>query len=263
MKRLIFLLLLATTAAAQESVAKRRLVSELLQVIDAKEQLRTSFEIAMSGPDGVETAEDAEARQLSDRIFTRVDYDRYFAEALVPLFEERFTEEDLQTLVDFFRTKAGQKYAALQPRLGLGTAGLDAIRAASEVVRQEVDAEKRAKYPWLPTVEDLQVIAVAVESYATDANTYPNVTFDQLRSELAPTYILEIPAADVWGTPYFYIANAEHYRIVSAGADRRFEAGSRQLEEAPEPRFSDDPEADIIFQDGVFVQAPPGAEHRD
>lgn len=264
MKRLIFILLMATTAAAaQESAAKRRLISELLQVVDAKEQLRTSFETAMASPEGVETAPDAEARRLSDRLFTRIDYDRYFAEALVPLFEERFTEDELRTLIDFFRTKTGQKYAALQPRLGLGSAGFAAIQAAAAEVQKEVEAEERAKHPWLPTVEDLRSIATAVESYATDTNRYPDVAFDDLPRELAPTYILELPMTDVWGTPYFYIGNAEHYRVVSAGADRRFEPDSRRLEEAPESRFSDDPDADIIFQDGAFVQAPQGAEHRD
>jgi hypothetical protein len=78
---------------------------------------------------------------------------------------------------------------------------------------------------------------------------------------ISPTYIRNVPKVDGWGTPFVYVGNAKHYRIISAGADRRTEWSSRQISESGvEPRPTDDPDADIVFQDGSFIQYPAESE---
>ena len=110
------------------------------------------------------------------------------------------------------------------------------------------------------TMADMRSLAISVEAYATDHNKYPNVTLERLEQLISPVYIKYVPTLDAWLTQFFYIADdADHYRFVSAGADGTFEAASRQLGPAPsEGKGTKDPNADIIFQDGMFIQYPEG-----
>ncbi len=105
---------------------------------------------------------------------------------------------------------------------------------------------------------EIRTLATSIEAYATDHNRYPDVTFDELSKLISPIYILNVPMADRWGTTFLYVANGDNrYRFVSAGADRKFEETSRTLgEPQPEKRAMDDPNADIIFEDGIFIQYP-------
>lgn len=105
---------------------------------------------------------------------------------------------------------------------------------------------------------DMRSIAVALETYATDTNLYPEVAFEELEQFLVPTYIRELPKVDAWGTPFWYAGNSDRssYRIVSAGADRQFEHNSRHIGPADEGPFYGD-SSDIIFQDGTFTRFPP------
>ena len=263
MKRAILLLLIATTASAAERSPKRQLIAELLQTIDARTQLRATFDLAAAAmfpafDSGVvpDPEAQAKARQLQDRVYARIDYEKLFDETYAPLIDARFSEDELRALIQFLRTKPGQKFAALQTQLALNAASMEAIRAASNAVQQELDDEDRVRRPWRRTIDDITAIATAVESYIVDTDQYPNVAFEELPQKLAPTYILSVPQTDIWGTPYFYIDNGHSYRIVSAGADRRFEWTSRQLDGVVEPRPNREPGADIIFQDGLFVQSP-------
>ena len=67
----------------------------------------------------------------------------------------------------------------------------------------------------------------------------------------------KLPREDAWGTPYAYVSDGTNYRIISAGADGKFEWDSRKLDlENTTLRLTDAPEADLIFQNGAFVQAP-------
>lgn len=112
------------------------------------------------------------------------------------------------------------------------------------------------------TMADMRSLAISVEAYATDHNKYPKVTFEELEQLISPVYIRYVPTLDAWLTQFFYIADdADHYRFVSAGADRTFEAASRELgQPASEGTGVKDPNADIIFQDGMFIQYPEGAK---
>jgi len=105
---------------------------------------------------------------------------------------------------------------------------------------------------------DLRTLAISIEAFATDNNHYPDVTLDELQGLLSPVYVKTMPMSDRWGTPFLYVGDGhDRYRFVSAGADRRFEESSRILGASqPETRATDDPAADIIFEDGIFIKYP-------
>lgn len=109
---------------------------------------------------------------------------------------------------------------------------------------------------------DMRSLAISVEAYATDYNKYPKVTFEELEQLISPVYIRIVPTLDPWLTPYFYISDdGDHYRFVSAGADGKFEPASRELgPPVAEGKAVTDPNADIIFQDGLFLQYPEAAK---
>ena len=110
------------------------------------------------------------------------------------------------------------------------------------------------------TLQDIRVIATAVEARATDTNEYPKVTYDELVPLVQPVYVRKAPLVDPWGTPYWYVADGRNYRFVSAGADRTFEPGSKKLDLNDEgKRATDNLDADIIFQNGTFLQYPKSA----
>jgi hypothetical protein len=283
MRRIFFLLLLilACTAVADERAEKRQLLSELLEVIDAKALMQTSFSNflttlatgfreSQSDPEDVpeeirasieesRRREEEEMHRFREQMYAQIDYARYFDEVYAPILEEEFTAAELRELIAFFKTKHGQKFARVLPRFGIGAdpKGFRFIDEAATAAQKEIAKAEETKHPEKKTMAALRTIATALEARATDVDNYPNVTFDELEALLAPTYIREMPKVDSWGTPFFYIGDGQHYRVVSAGADKRFEWSSRHLELTNiEMRWSDDPDADIVFQDGNFLQAP-------
>lgn len=283
MKRAIFVLFLfiATAALGDERAEKRQLASELLEVIDAKALTQTSFENVMTAfgamidesRGGAEIPEEyrvqfeeeqrkerERVREFQERMFARFDYTKYFDETYVPLLESQFTAGELRQLIDFFKTKHGQKFAKLLPRLGVGT-NMRMIQDAAVATQKEMEKAEAAKYPWRETMADMRSLATAVEARATDLNEYAKVAFDELEALIAPTYIRTVPKVDSWGTPFLYVSDGEHYRFVSAGADKHFEWSSRHLDlTTTEPRFPESLDADIIFQDGNFLQSPKAAQ---
>jgi hypothetical protein len=112
------------------------------------------------------------------------------------------------------------------------------------------------------TIGDVKALATAVESYAIDNNRYPSATSAaELPAFLSPAYIPVTPVADAWNTPYVYAVSTDgmHFRIVSAGSDRSFEEGTRTTptsEAMPPVRVVDGFAADIVYQDGRFLQVP-------
>ena len=107
------------------------------------------------------------------------------------------------------------------------------------------------------TTSNMRTLAQSVEALATDTNEYPVLSFDDLSNVVSPRYIKAVPKLDAWGNPFFYIGDGDHYRFVSAGADGKFEEGSRALDlTASEPRAVDSAATDIIYQDGRFLQYP-------
>jgi uncharacterized protein DUF2059 len=252
----VLLSLFATTSFAEDPrLAKRNAIRETLKVIDAKSLMESMLAMTFVGA-SIADCDPA----LLDRVFARLDYPSYADDVYSPALDSAFTTEELQELAAFFKTKSGQKIVKLY-------AGLSASMTMSaqrlESIAHEIRAEEAQ--PWKRSMDDLRAVATAAEAYATDENKYPQVeSYGELRPILSPTYILKMPEADAWGTPFAYVVSADgrHYRFVSAGADHRFEAESFQIEEVPEQvqgRVTAGADADIIFQDGTFVQFPAAA----
>ena len=87
------------------------------------------------------------------------------------------------------------------------------------------------------TKVDLRAISTAAEAYFTDHGEYPQAkTMEDLRAKLSPGYLESVPMTDGWGTPFAYRASrgrSGHYRVVSAGPDRKFDPTSLDLDKRP------------------------------
>jgi len=84
------------------------------------------------------------------------------------------------------------------------------------------DAE-RARW----TYYDMRSIQTAIEAYATDHNRYPDVKdMSALLPLVQPIYIMTLPTHDAWGHPYRIETTEKSYRIISAGADGKFDESS-------------------------------------
>jgi general secretion pathway protein G len=117
------------------------------------------------------------------------------------------------------------------------------------------------------SMADIRLIATAWESRAADAQSYlvsgftfptAPVTFDDLYGALSPTYIRQLPRYDGWGKPFEFGAgpSSKLYGIRSAGSDGIYEGDTYALGEASNP------DCDIVFGGGNFVQYPSVAQGR-
>jgi Type II secretion system (T2SS), protein G len=127
---------------------------------------------------------------------------------------------------------------------------------STDIIRSKETDLKMAK----ETMNRLRQVAIAVEEYAVEQNAYPiATTIDELIVLVDPRHVKILPRVDAWGTGFSYEVATDHthYRLMSAGADRSFQPerlhtpiGSWR----PGPRG--DLAADIVFEDGAFVQWP-------
>ncbi len=249
----LLLLAFAMSSFAEDSrIARRDAIRELLKTLDAKTLTQSMFDLffAVGEACGADWS-------LRERLFARLDYVSYSEEVYGPVFDGTFSDSELRQLITFFKTPAGQKVVRLFPELAFNM-----LRNGDKIASIAREIEEERSEPWEKTMEDLRTVATAAEAYATDENRYPIAgAYEDLGAILSPTYIKTLPEADAWGTPFVYVSSpdGQHYRFVSAGADKRFETGSDRVETLPEDfagRSSDNLEADIIFQDGIFVQFP-------
>ena len=291
MKRPLAVVLIAVLAfplaAADDRALKRQLIGELLEVMDAKALTQASFDLLfsrmteMAGMHGGEAELDDEARAqweaakkrqqaemsaFRERLFTRIDYAKYAEEIYAPLFDRNFNVAELQELLAFYKTKTGQKTVKMLPDLAVGglLQGSVLLQQQAADIAEELEKEQEAKHPWKKAMSDLRTLATCVEAYATDRNEYPKVaTLDELQPVLQPTYVRTMPKVDPWGTPYSYVSDGQSYRFASAGADKRFDWSAKHLDKSAgvEMRYVESDDADIIFQDGNFVQAPAAAKN--
>ena len=116
---------------------------------------------------------------------------------------------------------------------------------------------------------DMRMVALAIEAYTIDhGDAYPPSGYESLKPLLEPTYVKKMPALDMWKHPYAYILSDDHrtYRIVSAGADKTFEPDSLRIvpndNGQPPTIYRDRLEDDLIFENGVFIQAPVQAKEK-
>lgn len=275
-----FAILFALPSFGEEDprTEKKRLIAELIEVIDAKRLTQASFEVLLGNLQRVSMAEVEDEAQkermrkenermnaFRDRLYTRIDYAKLTDEVYAPMFDKSFTNAELKDLIVFFKTRTGQKLVAMLPEFGVGglMQGNAILQQAVQATSEEMEKEENEKHPWRKTMADMRTLATALEARATDENDYPNVQLDALEPLLTPIYVKTMPKVDAWGTPFLYVADGEHYRIVSAGADKRFDWNARQLElDVQAPRVMQDLDGDIIFADGNFIQLPKESQQQ-
>jgi hypothetical protein len=101
------------------------------------------------------------------------------------------------------------------------------------------------------TVARLEAIGTRLEAYRIDHSRFPAaLTSTELIGALSGSGPLRRDLLeDAWGMPFRYEAAPEgdHYRLLSAGADRVFE---REVE----PGDTDDPDDDQVLADGELVR---------
>lgn len=130
-----------------------------------------------------------------------------------------------------------------------------------EAVSPAVGDEEAARR----TMGYMRSLATAVEAYAVDFDRYPpsgssdgtiaagrGARMDRtLAGYVSPTYIRRAPLSDGWNSWFIYECDAEgsHYQFQSAGKD-----GLLQTSQAI--GATTDPNADLIYRDGQFVQWP-------
>jgi hypothetical protein len=123
--------------------------------------------------------------------------------------------------------------------------------AAALVLPNLLTAGDRDKQ--LRTVADMRAIAAAIDSFAEDhGDTMEAQDIGELRRTLEPRYLRSFPSKDAWGHSFLFERFDDGgYRIRSYGRDGL-------ADDAPGGP-TDHLDADIILEDGAFVQWP---EHR-
>ena len=100
----------------------------------------------------------------------------------------------------------------------------------------------------LGTRANMRAIAVAAEVYAMDYGAYPaGNNVEDLRDELEPNYIPELPATDGWGHRFGWVTDGSSMRIVSGGPDGTIDPANLELNA---PRRGDD----LVFQESEFLE---------
>jgi type II secretion system protein G len=116
------------------------------------------------------------------------------------------------------------------------------------------------------TMADIRTIATAWEARATDQNSYAaagyswpasDITYTELSTRLAPTYVKTLPQNDGWSNPYGFAnsTDGQVYAIRSRGKD-----GSFNSSQAVGPTTTFD--SDIVYSNGSFVCFPEGIQAR-
>jgi len=267
MRRLAVVLLVAAAipalADSPPSAKHQELVEQILKLSHVDENVRFIVDTMLEqlGKDGTGVSMDmGRYRQL---VREKIDFKQFVRDVYGPLYAKYFTEQQLADLVAFYKSPTGQRMVTVLPQIER-----DAMKSAGEelqekflAIARQVQEEQQRRRPSEQTMADMREVATAAESWAVDHDDLypPSTTWAELRKELEPTYIKELPLKDGWGNDFVWIVSQDrkHYRIVSAGADKAFDADSRRIA-APskEVKLSDRLEDDIVYADGMFVQAP-------
>jgi hypothetical protein len=134
-----------------------------------------------------------------------------------------------------------------------------ALYQSSPDPRTPAPVEDATRYAHGRTLAEIRRVGDALAQYRSDHGRYPDVGNRLVEGTIPGVYIAKVPTHDSWGTAYSvsWSADRKHFRIVSAGADREFESlGEVDPAAAWGPTsLATDPKRDIVFQDGVFLQA--------
>jgi type II secretory pathway pseudopilin PulG len=156
---------------------------------------------------------------------------------------------------------AGGGTNALALVIGIAAAGLVLLAIigilAAIAIPNFITALQRSKQK--RTMADIRTVASALDAYGTEHEREefpPGETVGALRGPLQP-YVAALPAIDGWETEMRYAPLPERgYVIVSAGADKTFQAEPTQYGRGPTTHF----DCDIVFANGEFVQYPEGVQ---
>ena len=276
-------------APPKVSPAQEPLVRELLQVTNARQRARDVLRSVLNfenyqTPPGIPADEAFDEKKAEEslrraaeaqgktykRLFELTVKDANLDEAAwyiyAPLYAEGWTNDELKAMIAFYRTPLGQKMIARDAQFHLfeQVAASEYFGARLRAARRKIEHEElRRSNPARAVGAEIRDLATHLEAWAVDNDDlYPGETdlvkLQKLFEGIYPPE--EIPKIDPWGTPYRieYSADRKHYRITSAGSDRKFEVYGAPWGGA-KPRVADAPGADIVYEDGAFVFYPTGA----
>lgn len=266
-------------------VRKRALIVELLEVTMFGPTMKATAaalleqiekrEIARAEASGAPPKDAEEPKKLRALIreeITAIDFSAVMEEAAIRVYSKHYTERELAELVSFYRTPTGRKSIESLPEVlrDSAEAGGQILQPlVDEAVSRALQKVRAEREPWWGVMDQMRELARAVQACAaaTRDASYPPGDYESLRRQLVPRYAATTPARDAWGTPFAYVrsANGDHYRIVSAGSDGALDPKSLSVNEAawspgaalgPGDKLIHDerPGADIICEDGVFIQ---------
>jgi len=118
------------------------------------------------------------------------------------------------------------------------------------------------------TMADIRVIASAWESRHVDTAGYlpagqmttldfgdtTTLTWAQMSTMLAPTYLREVPKTDAWGADLEYRTDNDFYYIRSGGKDKTFDGDTYTTFQT---KYF---ECDIVYGNGQFLVIPEGVQ---
>jgi cellulose biosynthesis protein BcsQ len=185
----------------------------------------------------------------------------------------RLGDSEAAAREEAFENALKRKWATRPLRLVILVAILIAAVVAYVTPKANVGLERSSQRR---TAADMRTVGTVLEARESDTDFY---VFDdgtheisQLSRALAPTYTNRLPTVDAWGNPFRYYSYFappyQSYALVSAGEDGRFEHDRildypvfqrdeyGRVGPAKQRRATTDVNADVVFSDGLFLQAP-------
>ena len=254
MNRVICAMLLAlmpvlTAAAAEPGIpaAKKKLIRQLFEVTDAKDNTTDAIIDILGGRLGVPPISEEQRRAMREEGEEGEEMQEIAEQTQMAVYDRYFSEKQLRDLIAFFKTDTGRHYVEVARKMAIETrANLHA--AATQKVQESEQAQRAYR-----TRNQLRAFGLALNAYLTDNKSYPpGKSIDDLAAALAPKYMFNVPREDAWGRMFQYEASADgqHYRLVSGGNDGKFASASGSLQEAADASSYGD---DLVFIDGKFV----------
>jgi serine/threonine protein kinase len=115
--------------------------------------------------------------------------------------------------------------------------------------------------PGSSTLRTLRVVGQAMESYRLDWGSHPGPTegivpLEELRGDLDPVYLMNLPLTDEWNHPLMVWTTEDTYWLVSAGRDGVLVLSAERLKRLKNVVRTDSLDSDIVYKQGLLVQWP-------
>jgi hypothetical protein len=255
---LAVLMPLSAVAADTLTEQQRELLDELLSVVHADQLWEQMIDIAIQAVQPTVTPQ--ELARFRTLLASRVNGTDVLRDIYTKVYFKYYTEDDLRSLIAFYKTPLGRKMLATMPKVTADsmTEAQKTLAPQMMAVYRQIESEREQRRN---TLRDMHDIGTALDAWALSEGTgYPEDSDLADLSAKLKVVSDHIPVNDAWGHPYRYVVSADrkHYRLVSAGSDGTFESESlRVTADVPAtPRYTDALTNDIIFADGKFVQLP-------